>query len=188
MNVNYPPNISLSSKIGNNELLCDLKSENKSKTDSNLLRSSSSKASSRLSSNSLTSSYTCGTYVFVIKKRLRVEQAKLLAFQGREFSKHRLKLLTKSIKFEKGKTFIRSISAEGETQHNETVFCSSSRTPFKSTKSLNNKIVDSLFLYGKKKKSKAELFEKFLEPLPKPTNSDTSKLLKPLLQTKPENI
>ena len=40
----------------------------------------------------------------------------------------------------------------------------------------------------KTKKSKAELFEKFLEPLPKPTNSDTSKLLKPLLQTKPENI
>ena len=40
----------------------------------------------------------------------------------------------------------------------------------------------------KKKKSKVELFEKFLEPLPKPTNSDTSDLLKPLLQTKTENI
>ena len=187
MNVNYPPNISLSSKIGNNELLCDLKSEHKSKTDSNLLCSSSSKASSRLSSNSLTSSYACSTYIFVIKKRQIVEQAKLLAFQGRECSKGRLKLLTKSIKFEKGKTFIWSIWAEGETRHNEIVSCSSSRTPFKSMKSLSNKIVDSLFLYGKKR-SKVELFEKFLEPLPKPTNSDTSKLLKPLLQTKPENI
>ena len=46
LNDNSLPNINLSSKIGNNESLPYLKSEHKSKTDSNCSCSSSSKASS----------------------------------------------------------------------------------------------------------------------------------------------
>ena len=55
LNVNFPPNVNLSTKIGNNELLPNLEYEHKCKPDFNHLCSSSSKASSRLSLNSLTS-------------------------------------------------------------------------------------------------------------------------------------
>lgn len=65
-NVHSQQNVNLSTKIGNNESLPDLKPEHKSKTDSNRSRSSSSKASSRSFSNSLTSSYARGTYLSVI--------------------------------------------------------------------------------------------------------------------------
>ena len=76
--------------------------------------------------------------------------------------------------------------AKLETQHNEPASLSS-RTSSKSAKSLNNKRVDSLFLYDKNK-SNAELSrEDILQNLPKPINSDTIELLKPLLQTKTEN-
>ena len=46
LNVNFLSNVNLSTKIGNHISLPDLKSEHKSKTDSNRLRSSSSKVSS----------------------------------------------------------------------------------------------------------------------------------------------
>ena len=84
LNVNSPPNVNLSTKIGNNESLPDLKPEHKSKTDSNRSRSSSSKASSRSFSNSLTSSYARGTYLSVIEKQKTTEQAKLLALQTKK--------------------------------------------------------------------------------------------------------
>ena len=175
-------------------MLPDLKSEHKSKTDSNRSHPSSSKASSRLSSNSLTCSYARGTYLSIIKKRITIEQAKFLALPAEERSKRNLKLLEKSLELEK-KRFL-SEAAEGrdkaalvelETKHNETTFSSSYRTSSKSAKSLNIKIADSLFLYDKNR-SKAEIScENILQPLPKPINSDTSELLKPLLQIKTEN-
>ena len=66
LNVHSPQNVNLSTKIGNNYSLPDLKSERISKADSNCLHSSSSKASSRSSSNSQTSSYAHATYLSVI--------------------------------------------------------------------------------------------------------------------------
>ena len=95
--VNSPPNTSLSSKIGNNESLPDLKSENKSKTDFNRSRLSSSKSSLRSFSNFLTSSYARGTYLSITKKLKSIEQVKLLALQAEEHSKRILKLLEKSV-------------------------------------------------------------------------------------------
>ena len=163
MNVNSPTNVNLSTKIRKNESLSDLKSEHKSKTDSNCSRSSSSKASSRSFSNSLTSSHARGTYLSVIEKRETIEQAKHLALQDEECSKRNLKLLEKSFELEKERLLSeaaeardKAVLAELETKHNETTSSSSSRTSSKSAKSLNNKIVDSLFLYDKNK-SKAEI-------------------------------
>ena len=95
--VNSPPNINLSSKIGNNESLPNLKSEHKSKTDFNRSRAPSSKSSLRSFSKFLTSSYACGTYISVIKKIKSIKQAKLLALQAEEHSKRILKLLEKSV-------------------------------------------------------------------------------------------
>ena len=66
LNVHFQQNVNLSTKIGNNYSLPDLKSERISKADSNRLQSSSSKASSRSSSNSQTSSYAHATYLSVI--------------------------------------------------------------------------------------------------------------------------
>ena len=75
---------------------------------------------------------------------------------------------------------------ELEAKHNENK-SSSSKTSSKSAKSLNSKIADSLFLYNKNK-SKTEIScESILQPLPKPINSNTSELLKPLLKIKTEN-
>ena len=60
-------------------------------------------------------------------------------------------------------------------------------TIFKISKVFNNKIVYSSFLYHKNK-SRAEISSrKFLQSLPKPINSDTIELLKPLAPTKTEN-
>ena len=73
LNVNSPPSVNLSTKMGNNESLPDLKSEHKSKADSNRPCSSSSKSSSRSSSNSLTCCYGCGSYLSVTKKRKSIE-------------------------------------------------------------------------------------------------------------------
>ena len=101
LNVNSPPSVNFSSKIGNNESLHDLKSEHISKTDSNCSHSSSSKAPSRSSSNSLTFSYARGLYLSVIEKYRTIEQAKLLALQAEERSKRNLKLLEKSFELEK---------------------------------------------------------------------------------------
>ena len=66
LNVHFQQNVNLSTKIGNNYSLPDLKSERISKADSNRLHSSSSKASSRSSSNSQTSSYAPAAYLSVI--------------------------------------------------------------------------------------------------------------------------
>ena len=66
LNVHFQQNVNLSTKIGNNYSLPDLKSERISKADSNRLHSSSSKASSRSSSNSQTSFYAPATYLSVI--------------------------------------------------------------------------------------------------------------------------
>ena len=99
--VNSPPNTNLSSKIGNNESLLDLKSEHKSLTDFNRSRESSSKLSLRSFSNFLTFCYARGTYLSVIEKLETIEQAKLLALQAEEHSKRILKLLEKL--FELGK-------------------------------------------------------------------------------------
>ena len=87
LNVNSPPNVTLSSKIGNNESLPNLKSEHKSKPDSNRSYLPSFKASSRSSSNSATSSYGRGTYLSIIEKRKTMEQVKVLALQAEECSK-----------------------------------------------------------------------------------------------------
>ena len=73
--VNSSPNTNISSKIGDNELLPDLKSEHKSKIDLNCSRTSSSKSSLKSSSNFLTSSHACGTYLSVIENLKTIEQA-----------------------------------------------------------------------------------------------------------------
>ena len=79
----------------------------------------------------------------------------------------------------------KAVSSELETEHNETISSSSYITFSKSAKSLNNKIVNLLY---DQNKSKAELSCKnILQPLLKPVSSDTSELLKLLLQTKIEN-
>ena len=100
LNVNFLSNVNLSTKIGNHISLPDLKFEHKSKTDSNRLRSSSSKVSSRSSSISRTSSYACGSYIFVIEKRKTIKQAKPFALQAEERLKRNLKLLEKSFQLE----------------------------------------------------------------------------------------
>ena len=84
LNLNSPPNVNRSTKFGKIESLPVSKSKHKSKPDSNRSPSSSSKAFSRLSSNSLTSSYGRGTCFSFIKKRKTIEQAKLLALQVEE--------------------------------------------------------------------------------------------------------
>ena len=66
--VNSPPKTNLSSKIRDNELLPDLKSEYKSKIDFNFY-------SSKSSSNFLTSSHACGTYLSIIENLKTIEQA-----------------------------------------------------------------------------------------------------------------
>ena len=72
---------------------------------------------------------------------------------------------------------------ELETKQNETTFSSSS----KSAKSLNNKLVDSLFIYDKDK-SKLEIScGNILQPMLKLKSSDTSELLEPLHQIKLQN-
>ena len=72
---------------------------------------------------------------------------------------------------------------ELETKKNETKFFSSSKL----AKSLNKKIVDSLFIYDKNK-SKLEIFcGNVLQTMLKLKISDTSELLKPLHQIKMEN-
>ena len=72
---------------------------------------------------------------------------------------------------------------ELETKQNETTFSSSS----KSAKSLNNKIVDSLFIYDKDK-SKLEIScRNILQLMLKLKSSDTSELLEPLHQIKLQN-
>ena len=193
MNVNSLPNVYPSSKIGNNESLPDFKPEHKPKTDSNRSRSSSSKVSSISSSNSLASFYACGTYHSIIDKRKTIEQVKLLAFQAEERSKRNLKLLEKLFELEKKRILSevaeareKAALAELETKHNETT-SSSSITSSKSAKSLKYKIVDSLFLYNKNKSEADISCENILQPLPKSINSDTSELLKPLLEIKTEN-
>ena len=74
----------------------------------------------------------------------------------------------------------KAVLADLETKQNETTFSASS----KSAKSLNNKIVDSLFIYDKNK-SKLEIFcGNVLQFMQKLKSSDTSELLKLLHQIK----
>ena len=97
---NSPPNTNISSKIGDDESLPNCKSEHKSKTDLNDLRSCSSKSSLRWSTNFLTSSFAGGTYLSIIeklKKKKKNDQAKPLALQAEEHSKRIAKLLEKMV-------------------------------------------------------------------------------------------
>ena len=132
--VNSPPNTNLSSKIGDNESLPNFKFEHKSKTDFNRSHSSS-KSSLRSSSNFWTSSFACGTFLSVIKKIKKIEQAKLLALQAKEHSKGIIKLLEKSVElgresllFEAAETRDKTELGELQTSDNAKVFPSSSRT------------------------------------------------------------
>ena len=84
---NSPPNTNLSSKIGDDESLLNLKSEHKSKTDLNGSRSCSSKSSLRWSTNFLTSSFARGTYLSIIEKlkKKKKDQVKRLALLAEEY-------------------------------------------------------------------------------------------------------
>ena len=80
-------------------------------------------------------SYTRSTYLSVIEKRKITEQEKVLALQADERSNRNLKVLEKSFELEKERSLseaaearYKAALAELETQHNETVSSSRSRT------------------------------------------------------------
>ena len=115
---------------------------------------------------------------------------KLFALQAEERSKRNLKLLEKSFQLgnqsllsEAAEALDKAVLVELETKKNETTFFSSSKV----AKSLNKKIVDSLFIYNKNKSKLKISCGNVLQPMLKLKSSDTSELLKPLHQIKMEN-
>ena len=141
----------------------------------------SSKSSSKLSPKS--SSNSRHTYLSVFQGRKTAEQVNLLAIQAEERSKRKLKFLEKSFELEKEKLLDQVVEArnkvalaELEGKHDEDIASSHSAD------SVKEQFKNSLLLYDDLKDKKHPFVDSNLKSFENNDESNTSKLVKPLLK------